>query len=49
VAILTYIATVRRRFQGVEPWQRAYRSSLWGEQSGEWRVAFHQASVLPLT
>jgi hypothetical protein len=47
VVILTYVTTLRRRAQGVESSSRAYRSSLWVEQNGGWRVAFHQASNLP--
>jgi hypothetical protein len=28
---------------------RAFRSSLWRKQNGEWRIVFHQATPLPAT
>ncbi len=42
--ILTYIATVRRRYKGEEYSNSSYRSSTWVERSGSWRVIFHQAT-----
>jgi hypothetical protein len=45
--IVTYIATVKRSYKGQEHWNRAYRSSIWMEREGSWRVIFHQATPLP--
>lgn len=45
--VLTYIATVRRRYKGEEYSNRSYRSSTWVERNGSWYVIFHQATPLP--
>src|SRR5262245_37615319 len=45
--VLTYIATVRRRYKGEEYTNSSCRSSTWVERSGTWRVIFHQATPLP--
>jgi hypothetical protein len=45
--IVTYVATVKRIHQGQEHRNRAYRSSIWMEREGSWRVVFHQATPLP--
>jgi hypothetical protein len=45
--VLTYIATVRRRYKGEEYSTRSYRSSTWVERNGSWLVIFHQATPLP--
>ena len=44
--VLTYIATVRRRYKGEEYSGRSYRSSTWVERNGSWYVVFHQATPL---
>jgi hypothetical protein len=46
--IVTYIATVRRSFQGKEEATRAYRSSTWIEQGGSWRMIFHQGTPIAM-
>jgi hypothetical protein len=45
--IVTYVATAKRSYKGQEHWNRAYRSSVWMERDGSWRVVFHQATPLP--
>ena len=45
--VLTYIATVTRRYKGVEYSGRSYRSSTWIERNGSWCVIFHQGTPLP--
>jgi hypothetical protein len=45
--IVTYVATAKRSHKGHEHWNRAYRSSIWMEREGSWRVVFHQATPLP--
>jgi len=44
--IVTYIAQTRRRYQGQESTVRTYRSSTWQEEDGEWRLVFHQGTML---
>ncbi len=44
--VLTYIATVKRRYKGEEYSNQSYRSSTWVERNGTWRVIFHQATPL---
>ncbi|HKS74309.1 MAG TPA: nuclear transport factor 2 family protein [Terriglobales bacterium] len=44
--IVTYIAQTRRRYQGQETTVRTYRSSTWQEDRGEWRIVFHQGTML---
>jgi hypothetical protein len=45
--IVTYVATAKLSHKGDEHWNRAYRSSIWIEREGSWRVVFHQATPLP--
>jgi hypothetical protein len=45
--IVTYVATVRRSQGGQEHINRAWRSSTWVRQQGQWRVLFHQATPCP--
>lgn len=44
--IVTYISKTRRRYQGQESTVRSYRSSTWQEDRGEWRIVFHQGTML---
>lgn len=45
--VLTYVVTMKRRYKGDEYSGRSYRSSIWIERNGAWRVIFHQATRLP--
>lgn len=45
-AIVTYILAINRIENGQACFNRAFRSSLWRKQTGEWRIAFHQATPL---
>jgi glyoxylase I family protein len=43
-AIVTYIATTKRRFDGQERILRARRSSTWVKRDGFWKMIFHQGT-----
>ena len=45
-AIVTYILAINRIENGQPRLNRAFRSSLWRKQDGEWRIVFHQATPL---
>jgi hypothetical protein len=46
-AVVTYVLAMNRIENGKESLNRAFRSSVWTKQSGEWRIVFHQATPLP--